>query len=261
MSGNECDEIEQKLIFFMHIPKTGGVTLRKIIEKEYNSDEIFEGDQQTALNKAKQMTKTEEEKLKCIYGHVHFGIHRHFSQNATYITMLRDPVERIISLYYFLLRRPNGILYEKVKDLTLREFVKNKELWSQTFNQQTRIAMGENFFDFKSPGAKLAKAKENLDTHFAVVGVTEMFDKSLFLIKKKLGWDDVRYVKKNVSKNRPTKEEVSKEITRPIKEINELDIKLYNYVKKNLKQQIEKLDKKTKQELNSFIPEVSSRVE
>ncbi|KXS41809.1 MULTISPECIES: sulfotransferase family 2 domain-containing protein [unclassified Candidatus Frackibacter] len=239
------DKILNKLLIFLHIPKTGGVTLRRIIDKQYSLDEVHEGSEQGMINRLKR----DEDKLKCIQGHMKFGIHTHCSKPYTYITMLREPIERVISVYYFIRRRPQNKWYDDVKNISLKEFVSKDEFWQNNTNIQTFLLAGgerpnkiTDLFNLNN----LSQAKKNLNKYFSVVGITEMFDESLVLMKQELGWDDISYTRKNVSKNRLAKGEVEKEIIEIIRERNRLDIELYEYVKINLIKRIESLNVKDK---------------
>jgi hypothetical protein len=43
-------------------------------------------------------------------------------------------------------------------------------------------------------------AKRNLASHFAVIGITEEFDRSLILMKRRLAWRHPFYTSQNVSR-------------------------------------------------------------
>jgi len=229
----------ERLLVFMHIPKTGGSTLREIVARQYKSNEVWTfGTIYQFREKIGEISKDRIAQIKGLQGHACFGeVHRPFDKPFTYITMLRDPVERIISLH-----RRHGI----GKNLSLNNFVTNPQFQFATRNTQTRYASA------MSP-PNLERAKNNFENYFAVVGITEMFDESIFMMKKKLGWGDINYRKKNVTSNRPTREEVSNKVIEIIKEKNELDTELYNYAKERLKTQIQALDSNSKQELKDFL--------
>src|SRR5438045_9763500 len=54
----------------------------------------------------KRLPDGRRRRLRVVRGHLFYGIHEFLPQGATYITMLRDPVARLLSTYYFILRRP-----------------------------------------------------------------------------------------------------------------------------------------------------------
>lgn len=201
----------------MHIPKTGGTTLAEVIKSQYNHNvEFFQGEVLDLKDKI--------EGSDSLLGHIPFGIHRHFSKPCIYITMMRDPIERVISIYYYIQRQEKHYLHNKVKKLTLDQFITDKDFKHEFVNLQTRY-----FCEGKTPN--LEQAKKNLNDHFTIVGITELFDASLSLIKHELGWKSVQYQKRNVTQNRPLKSDFSAETINKIKQNNMLDIELYEYAK------------------------------
>jgi hypothetical protein len=73
----------------------------------------------------------------------------------------------------------------------------------------------------------LDQARENLEKHFAVVGVSERFDEFVRLASVELGWDVPRYQRKNVSESRLMLNSIDRETLGVIEHFNRLDIELY----------------------------------
>jgi len=105
------------------------------------------------------------------------------------------------------------------------------------FNEQTKYLAGAQ------SGKEIASecneeqyqsAIAHIKDHFALVGLTEYFDESLLLLKKKLNWRYPYYHVKNVTKRkRPPLSDRMKEI---IAKRNSYDMRLYEYAKKQLHQ-------------------------
>ncbi|UZW65149.1 hypothetical protein OC195_13080 [Priestia flexa] len=93
------------------------------------------------------------------------------------------------------------------------------------------------------------EAIENIEKYFSIVGVTNRFNESIYLMKKEFGWEDLSYQKVNVTKKRPSLKEVPTDIIQKIKEKNELDIKLYEYVNKRLSKQVKLLTREEQAEI------------
>ncbi|WP_160118398.1 sulfotransferase family 2 domain-containing protein [Bacillus sp. V59.32b] len=239
MKGNYGNPGE--LLIFSHIPKTAGTTIRQIIDNQYDKRNIIRFPQ---LDK---LSEEEVERAEVLYGHCRFGVHRRFNKPFSYLTMLRDPVERIISTYYFALRSPNNRMHEKVKTMSFSDFIidEAKNERSPMVNHQTRFLSGE-----KKPD--LEKAKEHLHEYYSVVGLTEMFDESIFLMKKYLGWRNIDYASSNVTAGRPKQSEFPRGIIEIIMEKNRLDYDLYDYSKRLLNENMQALDFVSKLEFKAF---------
>jgi len=109
--------MKHTLIFF-HIPKTAGTTLNSIIRNNYSSNVIYElgWQPQISINKLKKLDSDRLTKLKVISGHMTFGIHNYIPHECSYVTILRNPIDRVISFYNYLLRAGLPGLTDRIKD-------------------------------------------------------------------------------------------------------------------------------------------------
>lgn len=242
-------------VIFLHLVKTAGTTLNQVLDREYANILSF-----YIAKESKELFEGFKEKLKnnnagLIRGHFEFGWHAFLTRPFVYITLLREPVARVISEYYYILGKTDHPLYDQVaaKNLSIADFVKN---WKHP-DVQTRKISGLTFA--KNSGIPqnieindrnmLKIAKENLDKYFAVVGLTEKFDETLILLKREFGWDWPFYTRKNVTRNKVARENIPASTIEIIKEYNQLDIELYEYAK-------QLFNEKIRQEGKSFFKEV-----
>ena len=248
---NIMDKTNQNIIF-LHIPKTAGTTFREIICRQYESYATakFYPMGKYPHKEFKEFKKDIEKQMrdiKCLIGHICMGwrCHELFPPPSTYITFLRDPVDKVISLYYFILKRPDHLLHNilKSKKMGLAEFV-SSGMTSEIDNGQTR-ALACN-------GANLEEAKNNIREKFIIVGFTERFDETLILLKKIFGWENLFYMRGNVNKNRPGKEDTPKEVFDIIRNNNELDIKLYKFAKERFEELVRKQGPSFQEDLKMF---------
>src|SRR5690606_18742995 len=126
-----------------------------------------------------------------IKGHMPFGVHEYLPNESTYITMLRDPVERVISHYDYVLRRTTHHLRARIieSNMDLEAYV-TSGITHEMDNGQVRLLSGHD--DDLPFGAcselHLQQALRNLREHFSVVGLAERFDHSILLMQHALGW-------------------------------------------------------------------------
>jgi hypothetical protein len=118
--------------------------------------------------------------LRAVVGHFWFGLHAFLTQDFLYVTFLREPVARDLSLFHHL-------VYHYGYDGSLDDFVSDPPV-REVDNDQIRRLSGCNPGIGRCDDQILDRAKQHLADHFGMVGLTERFDESLILIKRKLGW-------------------------------------------------------------------------
>jgi len=230
---------------FLHIPKTAGSTMNNILMRMYRPEQrhFFSlGDSMaTAMGRFKNLPASQKAAIKLLYGHFEFGIHQYLPQPAHYFTLLRDPLERYISDYYFILKNPAHPLYTAATERNLN-VVDLIESGLALDNVQTRTLAGRiSHRQELCPPAALEQAKENLRNHFVVVGLTEEFDKTLLLLQYHLGWSAVHYKRENVNRQRPRRRPFSPAILKKLTRYTELDQEIYQYGKQLFHRQLEQM--------------------
>lgn len=220
---------ENPLLIHLHIPKTAGVTLRQIVDRQYPPNAILtlQTPETEHWPELHALRIDQEQTVSLIRGHFSYGIHTLLQRPVRYFTLLRDPVERIISLYYYGLEGRSKWIHERIRqdNMTLADFAAGD--FPQTNNHQTRLISG----DPEGGPESLSRAMENLECHFDVVGVSERFDETLLLLRKLLGWKNVHYYRRNVTRNRPDRSAVDNSVIRNIEQRNELDLQLYAFAR------------------------------
>ena len=215
----------ERLLIHLHIPKTAGMTLRAVMDRQYKRETIHTVTPQFAeqVEELRGLPERRRRGLKLLRGHMAFGLHQHLDKPADYFTVLRHPVERIISYYYFIRRQPKERNYEAVvgTNMSLADFAASG--LPMTINQQTKYVSG-CMGDLTNA---LEIAERNLNTHFIAVGIAERFDETLLLLKRLLGWNHVFYHRQNATKNRPARTEVPGPVIKLIERTNALDMQLY----------------------------------
>ncbi|MBV8358884.1 MAG: sulfotransferase family 2 domain-containing protein [Deltaproteobacteria bacterium] len=218
-------------LIFVHIPKSAGTTLSRIIDWEYDPRRIYSVIGRYfrwSYNRLLRLPQRRLSQIQVFKGHMPFGLHQHLKRPAIYLTVLRNPVDRAISDYCF---SANGRLHpdhRQVKNLTLREFIDT----TPYNNIQTKLLAGQipgyDFLAGECTPEMFTAATENLRNHFALVGLTERFEESLALAKVLFGWSVRRYVSFRVTRGRPSEESIPPATRSLIAERNAFDVALYD---------------------------------
>jgi len=245
------------LFIHLHIPKTGGTTLRDIIQRQYRSEKILMIPKlEESESILKEVSTSQIKQLKLIQGHLKYGIHNHFHRRAKYFAIIRDPINRVLSTYYYVLNQKNNPqnLSTTNNQMTIYDFVQSG-VNPFLINGQTQLISGKTG-DIDNPIIEseelFSLAKENIENDFLFLGITEMFDETILILKNMLGWHMPYYSIANRTKKKPNYDAVNPTIISFIKEHNQLDIKLYNITKTSLLNRIAEENDIFQNRINKF---------
>jgi hypothetical protein len=176
--------MEPPAIIFVHIPKAAGTTLHRIIEQHYPRQNVYSTNPsllnpEASIEHFKQLPLERRAQIRMLKGHLPFGLHDYLPGPTTYFTLLREPVDRVVSFYYYVRQSTQHYLHEQVlaRDLTLQQYIASC-LTTSNDNFQVRLLSGAHHevpYGQCTP-AMLETAKRHLQEHFSVVGLSEQFD-------------------------------------------------------------------------------------
>ncbi len=238
-------------LFFLHVPKCGGSSIRESLRRNYlalncKREREFVYVHSTAEERATRLLREErspefrfpedgalrvpeclllyhmsQSHVKCIVGHVPFSeiAYRHFSDEFAFVTILRDPVERWISEYFY--NRSTG---RSCAAMTLEEYLVSPLGKAQGTQYVLYLGGRTNGNDHRSRAA-LQRALNNLE-RFAVIGFLE--DLAVFeeRFERRFG-ARLEIGRKNVTAPAREREEISGKMRKKIEEICAYDREIY----------------------------------
>ncbi|HUS24874.1 MAG TPA: sulfotransferase family 2 domain-containing protein [Candidatus Binatia bacterium] len=219
-------------LVFLHVPKTAGMTLSRIVQRQFPRERLFEirGDAADAsIARLKALPVEERLRIDCLKGHQSFGLHEYLRPGARYITMLRHPVARIVSHYEYVRARPAHYLHAPSAGWSLERYAGSR-LNGELHNAQTRL-LGGVWDDRPLERADLDRAIAHLERHFDWVGLMERFDESVAQLAWTMGWTQVFYRSRNTGR-RWDASRVPAEAAEVIRRENALDVELYEHARR-----------------------------
>jgi Sulfotransferase family len=229
--------MHEQCLLFLHIPKTGGTSLTTAIRWQYRRVPTARIVRFDALNKPpdeiRRVPLEVRSQAKLVMGHFYYGVHNHIPQKCSYVTLLRDPIARVVSRYRHIVRNPSDHFHDVVtgSNISLEGYARSEFDRNQLDNAQTRQIAG--IWPDDPDETTLLTAKANLSS-FLTIGLVEKFDESLGLFQILLGWGMPIYLNRNSDPT--TTLRVSDLAVELIQERNKLDLELYSYAQERFAQ-------------------------
>ncbi len=183
-------------------------------------------------------------KIRFIFGHNVFGLHRHVKGDFEYFTSLRDPVKRLISGY----SAWNEDLGKTITEWLNQSFELNNGFVKRLcgyglFNDRVYDFTKDSYIDDKLVLNKghLETAIQNIEKYHGAILFTEMFIESLLLFEEKYDLPPLFSLSMNYynqTKMKLSEDEVDPSVVEYIRENNQLDYQLYNYFKEKVSKEI-----------------------
>lgn len=224
---------DSEVLCFLHIPKTAGLTLRGLLDNRFHLDAICPADSYATF---RQLAPETLSPYRLLRGHFWSNIDQRLSNPAVYLTMLRDPIERVLSQYHYVRTDPsNRLLYDMASRMTLEEYLHDEFICEETLRDvQTRylsaaMQPATEYDVVPSVHLGLDRAKETLAAA-AFVGISERFADSLRLLAYTFDWRPFEaFEHQNASQGRVRRESVAPRLLDRIRELNANDMQLYAF--------------------------------
>jgi len=203
----------------MHIPKTAGTSFYLILQQAYGKDAVMRMDYRPAFGRFIVRSKpydseTLPDGIRVLHGHLNYKIiskYLDLDENVKIITWIRNPVERVISDYYYMLERlKDRFVLDPLHPDILPRMTKSLLEFAKSKPEKNKLFKYLNGFDLRS---------------FYFVGIVERFDEDIRELGKRLHWPAVTAVKQNITLKKPTA--VSAETYEVIKKLNRKDWEIY----------------------------------
>ena len=223
-----------RLLCFVHIPKCGGTSFNEVLWNVYGRNFLSYTYQAGSPGcDPEDITRDQAKDVLAISGHLPYGFHRQFGpqdenvfagRDVHYVSIVRDPVSRLLSVARHVRSFPSHRLYEATKNMTYARFFDYALASGNTGiigNNQSRLLTD------KHP----ERAVEYARTRYLAIATVESAPDMISAVAEKLRWPEIRLGHKNRSpKDRASKEDRAL-AQRLCEQHCQHDMALYDYVK------------------------------
>jgi hypothetical protein len=225
---------EPNRLLFDHLPKCAGTSITEYLRGYYPRRFIFSTDGRNPLGSVGSFqSKTEEERFryKLVTGHLTHLLLDFVHPETTIVTVLRDPIGRVVSQYYYVRQEKTHWLHDEIisHQVSIENYGALQEkrglnnFYTKHFSQLTESEINRN------PDNAVQKAIDFIVYHYDIVG----FQNNLIAIAEQLQRSANLRLPfsnhfKNRTRNRLSVENVSDSALTRISEVNSVDLKLYD---------------------------------
>jgi hypothetical protein len=232
---------DESLLVVFHLPKAGGTTLDWIIRRQYPDAVVGVGNAFNPVDATvERLRALDPSGIRAVISHLTMGVEPLLPQGARLLTVLRDPVDRALSHYSYLVDPPAAIRSKPGRAFGLLPAGREAPPAGTTVreglgpggwvpdNLQVRMLCGIlSPFD-ELPADALERARANLRDRFAYVGVLDRLDELVALLTIELGWRTVPFSRERANPNRLRRGDLDADTLRFVEQRNELDQVLYD---------------------------------
>lgn len=229
-----------KKILFDHLPKCGGSSVNKYLEAHYPRRKTFSTKVpmiKASVDKFKNLSISQRYGYDLVKGHGANQLLDYVHPECLKVTVLREPIDRIVSHYYYARRTPRHYLYSKIheSEMSLEDYV-TLGISGELRNYYTTRFSGLTADDAeKKPNESINRAVEAILKTYDVVGFLDSFSSFADALREQAR---LRYKwqgeKQNVTEGRIAINDIQQSIISKIEQINHLDVVLYRKIKKEI---------------------------
>lgn len=256
--GSSPIDFKRELLVFVHIPKTAGTAFLKALDDRLGPDHRLEtrmekidrihsgrfaarlySAERSIRNKLHEIAGVDAllpkgtprsalDKITLLSGHVMLGHEPKTTRTPVYLTLVRDPVERFISHYYYL----HDLAQPEQRGRRDRQAARTYSLEDYV----NRLASGALYGPtnvhclFLAGSESFEAARRVVDERIFLAAPSERLDEFLALLSKACGFGPIAASRANVGKARQTAEPASARTVLKIRALIDEDRKLVDYI-------------------------------
>lgn len=219
---------------FSHVPKTGGTSVEYILAKNFLPAEVLHVNAPDLLQLPEVISmKKQMPKLLCGHHPMHGILYQLLKdQPVFHFTMLRDPIDRVISYYNYVKGKSDHPMHKHAAKQSLQAFFHDNPS-PELRNGQSKRFSGHLHSGVIDDAGLIDISIEVMNTCFSLVLTTCLFDQGLLLLKNRLNLTDLFYQNKNISAKYIKKSQLDDGTLNLITEHNQADTALYQWAKKH----------------------------
>jgi hypothetical protein len=269
--------IPPEILIFFRMPKTGGNTMDGVFEhclpEAYfhahtgtTKSALLVRPTESIRQKFAALPPPARRAVRCVIGtHVSLDVATIFDRPTKFFTIVREPVDRVISNFFHIRSAIHLPSYPFIKNMTLEQYL-DSGVGIDVDNHQVRLLSGCRELDapwdpegrpISTPPVgrhHLDLAKRNIEERFIVAAPLEAFTALVWFLKRLYDWPLHRtfFQIRNETPDRPRTEAVPEATRNRLLELNRYDSELYAWIKTRFAEQVRPLEPEFSRQVRWF---------
>ena len=214
--------LQDHILIHTHIPKTGGSTIAAGLSAIVGGTHSLDVRLKRSIPFG-DLSPEDLDDIHLITGHFDFGLHEEFQRKPLYFAAVREPVDRAVSGYRYLINRPEQTDHQYVKDRSFEDawYTLEAHYGEKRHNGQAKMLMGGDPALPVEPDDLWL----HLDRAYFLLIPTPRINHAIQHLRAAFGVAWSRIAPHNIS--RAAQVEPSDKLRREILSVNTLDTELY----------------------------------
>ena len=218
-----ADAGAREALFFVHIPKCAGSSFRQVLKRWFGRAAVF-----LDTHDPRELERAVErlgQPPRAIAGHMPFGLHAGLPVRPCYVSLVRHPLDRFVSVYGHARRSPDDPMHEAARSLDIEAFY--------DFTLQDPPAHGRTVgiqCHFLSRGRTFEEARSVIDRSYALLAPIERYEEFVEGCAERFGCDALIPPPRNVSHDKPLGQDARARLLERIEADHIDDLRLHRYV-------------------------------
>ncbi|MEO5561406.1 MAG: Wzt carbohydrate-binding domain-containing protein [Dokdonella sp.] len=227
-AGESENSVASEQILFLHLPKTAGTALRNLFARHLGEDQVSKN-----LNMRLEEALGRYSDFRAICGHLHAEQGQTLPRERVSITVLRDPIDRFLSYFYFRkFDAQNHAVDRRVLSLDIDQYIDelaDGDLVDLNLQTALLYPLGTQSLTILSWPERVAAAQVALDD-IDFVGIHSEIDDFVSMIAARMGWaGDKALDRVNVTSRRVAPDQLAPASRRKLDELLQYDRLVYEH--------------------------------
>ena len=177
---------DDRILYFIHIPKTGGSSFNNLLVQIYGHRHLFHADKDVREGKSSinELNSHKMKNIQVVTSHARYDFAKSIlpEKKVSAITLIRNPVERVKSQINYIYSNPEHVLHRHIK-----EIVDQNLSFEKLFQRNANFSNLQSIMLSGEPDAD--KAIESVGQNIRLMGSTCRYGQFVTECSLLLGWN------------------------------------------------------------------------